>query len=256
MLLGTARSTLAPAGTVPTVTWFLDVVAALKHQSPTTVHTLRVWVGPATQRVQGWMHAYRLAQEQANKARAACRKRNSKKGKTPQKSTLFLAGWVLVWTSLSPEVIGAETIMALYRLRWQVELAIKRWKSLLDVDALRARFGSPLAELWLHGKLLYALLVERRMRRLLGDGWGRLDGARTATWWRPWKLLHQALVPLLTGSLSWPEPRWEQSLEVLTERPRQRMLQRLPEELCASQAGSDTVLAPLGNEAWEEPIAA
>ena len=76
-----------------------------------------------------------------------------------------------------------------------MELAIKRWKSLLDVDALRARQGSPLADLWLHGKSLYALLVDRRMRRTMGDSWGRLDRARTATWWRPWKLLHQALVP-------------------------------------------------------------
>ena len=234
----------------------VELVAALQQQAPTTVHTLTAWVGPASHRVQGWVHAYRLSEEQANKARAVCRKRNSKKGKTPKDSTLWLAGWVLVWTSLPPEVLRADTLLALYRLRWHVELAIKRWKSLLDVDALRARAGSPLAELWLHGKLLYALLVERRMRRLLGDRWGRLDGERIATWWRPWKLLHQALVPLLTGSLSWPEARWEQSLAVVAERPRQRTLQRLPEALCPSQAGVDTVLIPLRDEVWEEPIAA
>jgi hypothetical protein len=33
-----------------------------------------------------------------------------------------------------------------------VELAIKRWKSVLDADALRAKAQSPLAEVWLHGK--------------------------------------------------------------------------------------------------------
>lgn len=234
----------------------VDLVAALQDQAPTTIHTLSAWVGPAGQRIQGWVHAYRLSEEQANKARSECRKRNSKKGKTPKESTLFLAGYVLVWTSLPPEVISADTIVTLYRLRWQVELAIKRWKSLLDVDALRARYGSPLAELWLHGKLLYALLVERRMRRLLGDDWGRLDRERTATWWRPWKLLHQSLVPRLTGALSWPEQRWELSLEVLAERPRKRKLQRLPEELGRSRSGVDTGLTPPGDEVWEEPIAA
>jgi ABC-type protease/lipase transport system fused ATPase/permease subunit len=57
-----------------------------------------------------------------------------------------LAGWVLVWTSLSPDVLDADAVMSLYRSRWQVELAIKRWKSILDADALRARYGSPLAE--------------------------------------------------------------------------------------------------------------
>ena len=152
-------------------------------------------IGPRTQRVAGWVHAYRLSEEQANKARALCRQRNSKKGHTPQARTLFLAGWVLVWTSLPPAVLSADTVLALYRVRWQVELAIKRCKSLLDADALRARQGSPLADLWLHGKMLYALLVDKRMRRTMGVRWGHLDHQRTATWWRPWKLMQQTLMP-------------------------------------------------------------
>ena len=71
---------------------------------------------------------------------------DAKTGKTPKASTIYLAGWVLVWTSLSPDVLDADAVMSLYRARWQVELAIKRWKSILDADALRARYGSPLAE--------------------------------------------------------------------------------------------------------------
>jgi Transposase DDE domain len=104
-----------------------------------------------------------LSTAQAGRARHKCRQRH-KKG-TPKAKTLYLAGWVLVLTTLAPAVLSAETIMRLYRCRWQVELAIKRWKSVLDVDALRAKARSPLAEVWLHGKLLYALLLERRMRR-------------------------------------------------------------------------------------------
>ena len=38
--------------------------------------------------------------------------------------------------------------------RWQVELAIKRLKSLLNIDQLRAKKNSALADLYLHGKLL------------------------------------------------------------------------------------------------------
>ena len=60
---------------------------------------------------------------------------------------------------------------------------------MLDVDALRAKATSPLAEVWLHGKLLYALMLERRMRRQLGDSWGRLDHERVGTWWRVWGML-------------------------------------------------------------------
>jgi len=163
---------------------------------------------------------------------------------------------VLVWTSLPPAVRSATTVLAPYRRRWQVERAIKRCKSPLAAAALRARHGSPLAALWLHGKLLYALLVDKRMRRTRGAHWSHLDRARTATWWRPWKLMQQALLPRLTGALSWPEPAWDHVLTVLAERLRRRTLQRLPEVLCAPPSHVDMDLSLLEGEAWEEVIAA
>jgi len=118
--------------------------------------------------------------------------------------------------------------MALYRCRWQVEIAIKRWKSVLDVDALRAKAHSPLAEVWLHGKLLYALMLERRMRRQLGASWGRLDHERVGTWWRLWGMLKDELAPMITGAMFWKEDAWAACLKVLMERPRRRKLQQLP----------------------------
>jgi hypothetical protein len=143
----------------------LELCAALKRQQTETLRTLAVALhsAGAQHEVRGWVHAYRLNAEQANRARHKCRQ-GHKKG-TPNAESLFLAGWVLVFTTLAPTVLSAQTIMALYRCRWQVELAIKRWKRGLDVDALRAKAPSPLAEVWLHGKWLYALMLERRMRR-------------------------------------------------------------------------------------------
>jgi IS4 transposase len=93
-----------------------------------------------------------LNAEQAKRARH--KGRQGHKQGTPSAESLFLAGRVLVFTPLAPVVLSAQTIMALYRWRWQVELAIKRWKSGLDVDALRAKANSPLAEGWLQGKWL------------------------------------------------------------------------------------------------------
>ena len=150
----------------------LELCAALKRQRLETLRTLAVTLRSTggQHEVRGWVHAYRLNVEQANRARHKCRQ-GHKKG-TPSAESLFLAGWVLVFTTLAPAVLSAQTIMALYRCRWQVEIAIKRWKSVLDVDALRAKANSPLAEVWLQGKLLYALMLERRMRRQLGDQLG------------------------------------------------------------------------------------
>jgi hypothetical protein len=120
----------------------LALRAALTRQPADTLHTLEVEIRSASgaDAVHGWVHAYRLSEEQAHRARHHCRQRH-KQG-SPQAETLFLAGWVLVFTTLAPEVVSAQTIMALYRCRWQVELAIKRWKSVLDMDALRAKAQS------------------------------------------------------------------------------------------------------------------
>jgi hypothetical protein len=211
----------------------LSLVEALKHQKTETIRTLEVVIESADgeAKVQGWVHAYRLNAEQAGRARQKCRQRH-KKG-TPKADTLYLAGWVVVFTTLAPEVLCAQTIMALYRCRWQVEIAIKRWKSVLDVDALRAKAGSPLAEVWLHGKLLYALMLERRMRRQLGDSWSRLDQERVATWWRVWGMLKEEIAPMITGALFWKAEVWVACLKVLAERPRRRKLQQLPPEAIA-----------------------
>ena len=132
----------------------VELGVTLKRQRMETLRTLAVTLCAAggQHAVRGWVHAYRLNAEQANRARHKCRQ-GHKKG-TPSAASLLLAGWVLVFTTLAPAVLKAQTIMALYRCRWQVEIAIKRWKSVLDVDALRAKATSPLAEVWLHGKLL------------------------------------------------------------------------------------------------------
>jgi hypothetical protein len=206
---------------------------ALKRQPLETVRTLPVLIQASggQSAVQGWVHAYRLSAEQAGRARHKCRQRH-KKG-APKAESLWLAGWVLVFTTLAPAVLSAQTTMRLYRCRWQIEIAIKRWKSILSVDALRAKATSPLAEVWLHGKLLYALMLERRMRRRLGDHWSQLDHERVATWWRVWGMLREESTPLITGSLFWKEEAWEGCLKVLAERPRRRKLQQLPSEVIA-----------------------
>ena len=206
----------------------LALRAALQGQQAETVRTLPVVLGSADgqHEVRGWVHAYRLSSEQANRARQKCRQRH--KSGQPRAETLWLAGWVLVFTTLSPAVLPAQSLLAVYRWRWQIEIAIKRWKSVLDVDALRAKAQSPLAEVWLHGKLLYALLVERRMRRTLGADWGRLDRQRQGTWWRVWGMLKEVIAAMITGALFWKDEAWAACLKVLAERPRRRHLQQLP----------------------------
>jgi hypothetical protein len=167
-----------------------------------------------------------------------------KKGHQPRSQTLLLAGWVLVVTTLPPTLLPDSTALALDRVRWQIDIAIKRWNSVLDIDLRRARYESPLADVWLHGKFLDVLLLDHRLRRTLGEQWGWLDRARTAPGWRPWKLLQAEVAPRITGSLSWQNPHGAICRQVLAERPRRRQLQRLPQEVILEFALSDTALQP------------
>jgi len=100
----------------------LELCVTLKRQHMETLRTLAVtlWAAGGQHEVRGWVHAYRLHAEQANRARHTCRQGHTKG--TPSAASLFLAGWVLVFTTLAPAVLTAQTIMALYRCRWQVEM--------------------------------------------------------------------------------------------------------------------------------------
>ncbi|MBT8419410.1 MAG: transposase [Gammaproteobacteria bacterium] len=182
--------------------------------------------------IEGYVHAIRLPPEQAGQARHRLRTQARKKGRNaPRESTLMLAGWVLIFSTIPPDVLSTDTIAALYRVRWQVELVIKRMKSLLDIDKLRAREGSLLSELYLHGKLLYVWVLEKWARQRCGENWNRLDQPRRATPWRIWKTLRQELSVAINGVLHWDISRWQDCLDVLQERPRRRKLQTLPDRV-------------------------
>jgi hypothetical protein len=63
------------------------------------------------------------------KARLAARKG----GHQISKGTLTAAEWVILVTSLKPETFSTDDILALYRLRWRIELGFKRLKSLIGL---------------------------------------------------------------------------------------------------------------------------
>jgi hypothetical protein len=71
----------------------------------------------------------------AEEARRAARKSSRKAGHTISQGTLTAAGWVILVTSLPAEAYSTAGILALYRLRWRIELAFKRLKSLIGLKA-------------------------------------------------------------------------------------------------------------------------
>lgn len=83
-----------------------------------------------------------------------------KRGKQPDPRSLEAAKYILLLTSLPADAFPPTDILALYRFRWQIELAFKRFKSLAGLDQLPAR-KPELARAWIYARLIVAIIAEQ-----------------------------------------------------------------------------------------------
>ena len=205
----------------------LNMAEYLMGQTGDTV-TMPVWLRSGALSGQGWVHAARLPPEAAEAARRRCRQAAKRKGWTPSQDALYWAGWVMVFTTVPPDELDGPAVLAVYRCRWQVELVFKRLKSLLGLDELRTRQKSVLGEVWIRGKLLYALVIERLLHWQMGSDWNRMDRPREATPWRFLKIVRGQVDAWILDASRWREENWPLCFDVVKERPRRRKLQTLP----------------------------
>jgi Transposase DDE domain len=95
----------------------------------------------------------------AAEARRKARRDAQREGYQMSKGTLAAADWVILVTSLSPEKFSTDDILALYRLRWRIELGFKRLKSLIGLKGPPA-FDERSARPYVLAHLLIILLLE------------------------------------------------------------------------------------------------
>lgn len=96
--------------------------------------------------------------------KAARRGRTRRSGK-PDPRSLIAAQFTIMATSLDEP---AEQIFDLYALRWQIEIAFKRLKSLLHIDQLEAK-DPDLVRTWLLAHIIAALIIEDHADEALGS---------------------------------------------------------------------------------------
>lgn len=93
------------------------------------------------------------------------RRKASRKGVSTDARTIQAAGYMMLLTSLGADRATPDEVAQLYRMRWQVELAFKRLKSLGRFGDLQAS-DPRLARSWLLAHLIAAVLIETS----LGEG--------------------------------------------------------------------------------------
>lgn len=106
--------------------------------------------------------ALKKSRAEEEKTRKTILRKASRNGRKPRKETLEFAKFVVVLTTLDAS-FDCKEILKLYRMRWQIELAFKRLKSLLGLGHLR-KTDPEGAKAWIHGKLFLAVLIESFIR--------------------------------------------------------------------------------------------
>jgi hypothetical protein len=139
-----------------------DLVAWLQTRSPETdVHEITAWAQSGQHQAARKIRliARRKPAEVIEAEHQRLRRQASRKQHRLDPRSLIAAAYLVLATSLAEEAFAATDVLAVYRLRWQIELAFKRLKSLLHIDKLRTKTTAG-TRCWLYAHLIVALLAD------------------------------------------------------------------------------------------------
>lgn len=137
----------------------IDIIGRLS-RSPETIIEFPVWIGcKARSALKMRLVALRKSEAAANETRRKLLREAKAKGRTVQDNTLVAAGFVILVTSLDQDEFPADAILKLYRLRWRIELAFKRLKSVIGLRAPPAK-DPAVVRPWILAHFIIALLAE------------------------------------------------------------------------------------------------
>jgi DDE family transposase len=108
-----------------------------RHAPAGRICSRQVWISYQDRRIALRWIALRLSQQQREAAERRKRRKASKRQQQVQADTLYLAGWVLLVTTLPAEQWTDQQVLRLYQARWHIELVFKRIKQLLEQHCLR-----------------------------------------------------------------------------------------------------------------------
>lgn len=161
-----------------------DLLAALEHLKPEETTELALHVVTQDRCFPIRLVVRTRDEDETQAERRRVKRKTLKNQAVGNPKSQLAARYMMIATSLDPQTYPADRIIDLYRLRWQIELAFKRLKSLLHLGRLPAK-NRNLARTWLNAHLLLALLIDDITRQTLDSPPCAPDNAAT-------KRLHMA----------------------------------------------------------------
>lgn len=154
----------------------LDLIAILRNGAAAGTIDQPIGVG----RKSGATHRLRLVcakkpPEAAEAAKAKARRNAQKGGHQVSDPTLVAAEWVILVTSLGTNDFTTQDVLDLYRLRWRIELAFKRLKSIIGLKGPPGTHPAS-ARAYILAHLLLILLLEPIVDEFEDSPhWGTID---------------------------------------------------------------------------------
>jgi hypothetical protein len=112
------------------------------------------------QRIPVRLIVYRLPSDVYRKRQKAAIKAAKRKGRGISLSYLKFLKYTFFVTNVPATLWSMEAVGTIYRLRWQVELTFKHWKSLFQIDVLKGTRPERILCL-IYGRLIVILVVQR-----------------------------------------------------------------------------------------------
>ena len=118
-----------------------------------------------THRIPIRLIVYRLPRDVYRKRQKAAIKTAKRKGRRPTLSYLKFLKYTFYITNVPASLWPTEVVGTIYRLRWQVELVFKNWKSLLQINVLKGTRPERIQCL-LYGRLIVILVLQRLLAQV------------------------------------------------------------------------------------------
>ena len=140
----------------------LDLVLALVRNTSGMIDR-PVWLGrKGAEPLALRLVAVKMPKDKAVQSVRSARKEAKSDGRQIQPGTLITAEWVILVTSLAATDYPAAKVLELYRLRWRIEIAFKRLKSIIGLATPPGECPQT-AKAWVLCHLIAVLLTEARL---------------------------------------------------------------------------------------------
>jgi hypothetical protein len=135
-----------------------DLISYLGKQKGNIIEFEEIYIGK-NERLKSRIICYRLPKDVADNRIRKKRAEYKKRGvNSPSKDLLESLKYAIFITNIPKEKVSAEMVGTLYKIRWQIELIFKEFKSLMNIDVMHGKNEATI-NTFIYGKLISILLI-------------------------------------------------------------------------------------------------